>query len=485
MPTRNVINVSDVERFVDEFAERTDHPALKRWLASTVRRWILKHYDRTDRVVLDPNEGSFALAGADGARQPYVGAVPDWAAVAIARGDQVVYLRLGATLHKRAHRALTALAAELEDGTLSTPDRMPFPKAEARAKKLRHARHIARRKARVADAIHPVYCAPTGDTVVRLPTSESLADEGSRMGHCVATYDYWVTSGQSEIYSVRDTNGKSRATVEVDLYCVDRVSVWQIKGFANGPVEPRYRPALQGFIRSLNYPVDDDRDNLLTDDAAYAVNPKWLESLLYEGGGLAWLRANRFAGYKATRDAQLGFLLRTLTANAEYLSDTVLSDLFDALRPDHGIYLRTRRTTIYSIYGIPVTLYYVELPLPLLHQVRHRTFNGRAMAGLASAVYQGAEAAVIRLALSAPNKLYALGPTRARDPWEIELLECPSDVLQRSQIDVTGLRAARHQALRRAMNEAKRRHLSLSAKPSVAHVAVRRLLDGSRRQFVL
>ena len=92
---------------------------------------------------------------------------------------------------------------------------------------------------------------------------------------------------------------------------------------------------------------------------------------------------------------------------------------------------------------------------------------------------------MIRLALSTPDKLYALGPARARDPWEIELLECPSDVLQRSQIDVTGLRTARHQALRRAMNEAKRRNLSRRAKPSEAHIAVRRLLDRSRRQFVL
>ena len=127
MPTRNVINVSDVELFVEDFAQRTDHPALKRWLSSNVRRWILKHYDLADRVVLDPASGSFALTDKRGTRRPFVGAAPDWSEAAIARGDEVVHLRLGATLYKRVNRALAALAAELEDGTLASPDRIPFP----------------------------------------------------------------------------------------------------------------------------------------------------------------------------------------------------------------------------------------------------------------------------------------------------------------------------------------------------------------------
>ncbi|MCZ6837663.1 MAG: PcfJ domain-containing protein, partial [Alphaproteobacteria bacterium] len=244
------------------------------------------------------------------------------------RGDEVVHLRLGATLRKRIDRALAALAAEIEDGTPLSLDRIPFPKAEAKAKKQRRARHVERHKARLSKAAIPVYNALTGETVVRLTTPESLADEGSRMSHCVATYDYWVHRGDCEIYSVRDRDGKSRATVEVDLGDSSSGTVWQIKGFANGPVEPRYRPVLQGFIRSRNYPVEDDQDNLLTDDASFLVDPKQLEQLLVEDGGLAWLRANRFAGYKAMRDAPLGLLLRTIAANAERLPDRVLNEVY-------------------------------------------------------------------------------------------------------------------------------------------------------------
>lgn len=76
MATRNVINVSNVEQFVDDFVQRSDHPALKRWLSSNVRRWILKHYDRADRVVLDPATGGFVLTEAQGALRPFEGSVP-------------------------------------------------------------------------------------------------------------------------------------------------------------------------------------------------------------------------------------------------------------------------------------------------------------------------------------------------------------------------------------------------------------------------
>lgn len=485
MATRNVINVSNVEQFVDDFVQRSDHPALKHWLSSNVRRWILKHYDRADRVVLDPATGGFVLTEAQGVLRPFEGSVPDWCAAAIERGDEVVHLRLGASLRKRIDRALAALANEIEDGTPLSLDRIPFPKAEAKAKKQRHARHVERRKARLLKAAIPVYNAITGETVVRLTTPESLADEGSRMSHCVATYDYWVHRGYSEIYSVRDRDGKSRATVEVDLSNSSSGIVWQIKGFANGPVEPRYRPVLQGFIRSRDYPVEDDQDNLLTDDASFLVDPQRLEQLLVEGGGLAWLRANRFAGYKALRDAPLSLLLRTIAANAERLPDRVLNEVYRALKPNAGVYLRARRTALFSIYGIAVSLFYVELPLPLLNQVRQGTFKRSAVAGEACTIYRAAEAAVTRLALAAPDRLYALGPARRLEPWEVELLESPADVLQRSQIDVVPLRAARHLALRRAMNQAKRQCLGRRAKPCKAHTTIRGLLDGSRGQYVL
>jgi hypothetical protein len=52
-------------------------------------------------------------------------------------------------------------------------------------------------------------------------------------------------------------------------------------------------------------------------------------------------------------------------------------------------------------------------------------------------------------------------------------------------VDVSGLRAERHAALRRRLNRAKRRELGRRARPAKAHSAVRRLLDDARRDYVL
>lgn len=480
MTIRNVINVSSVDLFVEDFAQRTDHPALKRWLTSNVRRWILKHYDRTDRVVLDPATGGYALADARGALRPLPDTVPDWGVAAIARGEEVMHLRLGATLRKRVSRALAALTVELDNGTLPSPDRIPFPKAEAKAKKQRHAAHVERRRARLTKAAIPVYRTVSGDTIVRLTTPESLADEGNRMGHCVATYAYWVKLGECEIYSLRTSDGKPRATVEVD--CSGRV--WQIKGFGNGPVAPAYRLALQSFIRSRGYPVDDDQDNLRFDER-FAIDPKRLEEILVDSNALAWLRANRFASPTALRNVHFNMLLRAIGANARHLPKPILRDLFSALTPDDGPYLRVRQMASYLVYGRVVPLYYVGVPLPLLNQVRRRAFKGTVVAREANAVWHAVESAMARLALDKPYCLYALGRSRPLEPWQSDLLEYPADVLLRSQIDITPLRNARHQALRQAMNQAKYRCVGRRADPSGSHIAVRQLLDDSRRQYVL
>ncbi len=242
---------------------------------------------------------------------------------------------------------------------------------------------------------------------------------------------------------------------------------------------------LQGFVRDRGYPVDDDQGNLFTDEKAFSADPKWLESTLVDRGGLALLRANRFAGHKIIRDAHLGIFLRTIATNAERLPDAVLNDVFDALMPGAGICLRARRIAVFSIYGTTVFLILVELPLPLLNQIRQRTFKGHAVERKANAVYRTAEAALIRLALASPDHLYALGPARPREPWESDLLESPADLLLRSQVDIRPLRNARHQNLRRALNRAKDQYLGRSAKASEAHLAMRRLLDGTRRQYVL
>jgi hypothetical protein len=53
--------------------------------------------------------------------------------------------------------------------------------------------------------------------VVQMKDKKQLAEEGDRMQNCVASYVAQCSSGQSYIFSVRDKNGKSCATVEYRL----------------------------------------------------------------------------------------------------------------------------------------------------------------------------------------------------------------------------------------------------------------------------
>jgi hypothetical protein len=490
MSSRNVLNVCEVDRFIDDLAQQTGHAALQAWLRGTARRWIIKHHDRYDRVVRDPATGALGLAdpaAGEAARRPYEGEVPGWCAAALERGDQVVYLRLGATLHKRLRRATEALEAELRDGTLPSLERIDVPKAEAKARKRRRAGHTERRKARRANGTIPVYRATggaaSGAVIVRLTTPETLADEGCRMRHCVSTYSEWVAKRECEIYSLRDRDGKSKATIEVDR----SGEVWQVKGFANGPVEPRFRPVLQGFIRARGYLVDVDRDadNLVTPQEAFPADPRELEHELLAGGGLARLRAHRYVCDKTIGNAQIGLLLRTITANAGRLPAPLRDAVFLALRPEDGTCVRIRPVCVYRVYGARLCLLRVALPLPLMNLARRRVFRGCEMERAAVETCRAAEAALARLALSRRDRLFALGPARPRERWETDLLESAADVLLRSPIDVRGLRAARHQALRQRLNQARRAQAGRRGVPCPGHLAVRRLLDGGTRDYVL
>ena len=110
------------------------------------------------------------------------------------------------------------------------------------------------------------------------------------MSHCVAIYDQSVKDDECEIYSLRDSDGKSRATIEVDHDGI----VQQIKGYANGEVPLKYRRNLRDFIASRDYIVEWDRHNLVTREAD-PDDRKQLEKMLVEEGGLDWLHANRLS----------------------------------------------------------------------------------------------------------------------------------------------------------------------------------------------
>lgn len=103
--------------------------------------------------------------------------------------------------------------------------------------------HAAQRRDMMAAAAPPSERVYDRDNygIFKLTTREALEHEGNFMGHCVGRYWKDVHDGKCEIYSVRNLEGKSVATIEVrppDRSLGYRLSnVVQIKGPANRAVK--------------------------------------------------------------------------------------------------------------------------------------------------------------------------------------------------------------------------------------------------------
>ena len=301
------------------------------------------------------------------------------------------------------------------------------------------------------------------------------------MSNCVGVYWDDVASGDSEIYSLRDVQGQSRATLEVDSGgCVK-----QIKGFANGAVAPDHRLLLQGFIRARGYRVVRGQGNLRVSHRHFKTDAGRLEHDLTERGGLARLSEIRYAGHEAFMGERVPVLLWTIAANANGLSDKTLNALFDGLAPEREPVIRIRRSLAFWVYDRIVRVHEPRLPLILLNMIRLGVFRGRGPDARARALYCASEAALTVLALREPLELFYLGPSRPQERWRKDLLASPADVLAGARVDVSRLRALRHQALRQELNRARRRYGSRRMKPSDAHMAVRALLDGTDGSYVV
>ena len=485
MSTRNVLNAREVARFVADLAQETDKPELQRWLESAGRRWILIRYDLVDRIVRDPATGGPALVRPDSqddvVPRAYAGAEPAWCRAALERGEAVIAIRIGATLRKRLRRAMALLEGELERGGLTALDRLTFEAAEARVGRRRRDRFVARREARVARGTRPIFPAGEGG-VVQLTSRDSLAHEGARMHHCVGGYGYpeAVARGECEIYSLRDRTGRPRATLEVE-----DGRVLQVQGFANGPVRGVDRVVLRAFIRGRGYEIARDRHNLRLLRRDFRCEASELDRRLRIGGGLELLRENRLAALGAPAYSEIKALLCQVIANADRLDAETLAGLYAATRPERGRLLRLRPSGRYRAYGLALRLYHVALPMPFLNLARCRVFRGTPWEREARDLLRRAEDDLANLALTAPKRLYALGPQpgagwQRHRPWD-----CPADLLAEGRIDVSALRDRRHLALRRTLNRAKTRTLGRRAKPAKGHLALRRLLDAPERNFVL
>lgn len=121
----------------------------------------------------------------------------------------------------------------------------------------------------------PIVNSYTGDPAYG-PTPEEawlsgqLAREGNQMGHCVGGYCEGVASGESKIFSLRDSKGRSHVTVEVrpdrtgDVPAFKKIQaddILQIKGKQNRAPNKEYLPYVQDFVKSGKWGEVGDLEN--------------------------------------------------------------------------------------------------------------------------------------------------------------------------------------------------------------------------------
>jgi hypothetical protein len=151
--------------------------------------------------------------------------------------EEYLHAQLHATgyMHRCLHD-VTANLGELVDWVLgSRPDLMSLDACEAlAASRAWHDDLRARASEEAVVAGEPVFEWSDGWRIEELSTRKQLQAEGCALGHCVGGEYYWqqVQAGETEIYSLRDPDGRPRLTIEL---AVDegRNDIVQVKGWGN------------------------------------------------------------------------------------------------------------------------------------------------------------------------------------------------------------------------------------------------------------
>ena len=304
------------------------------------------------------------------------------------------------------------------------------------------------------------------------------------MANCVGSYAGEVDSGECEIISMRRaSDGASRATIEVDADGY----IQQAKGHANGPVRKEDRLALRLFVDTYGYRVVWDHESFEVPRGVDVGDGdgRALSRFILSDAGQAWLRGIRYADVEDLTATPAGRFLEQVQAVSARITPNAKRLLFHALAPiDRPIALRPAYTA--PVYDEEISVIRVLGPTPLFQLVCRRLFEGDQLR-TAARMEDRAAAILPALALREADRVFDLGSWRAaQHGLHFDgLAGGPANLLEESLIDITAPRRQRLNALRRRMNAAKYRTIGRTAAPSEPHLAMRRLLGGEDRRYVI
>ena len=270
----NILNTWDVDRFVDAIEVPNDNPAIAGWLRSVARRWILREFPAAGRVMAirpaddDGGQGEVDLAWGPDADSvgttTRTSPIPPWLSGALAGG--VYWLELDGPSADRLALSLSEVVRYFDsvagDRDLGRLTRMALPDAVRAAMRFR-ANRVKRRD----DPENTLMTFGNGFRIALLSTPEEYLREGAEMRHCLGSYARRIDPNQ-DILSLRDSRDRPHATIEL----LGGRKVFQVKGKANGPIAPRYRGYVQGFIDAMHLQVVGDLRNAGLTHRSFALD---------------------------------------------------------------------------------------------------------------------------------------------------------------------------------------------------------------------
>lgn len=372
--TRNVLNIRDVERFLDGLRYLDEDRAIEQWLDRVARRWILKEFPAAGRVVrarrFDGEEtGVVDVRWAEGAdsrgETSRESPIPDWLEGALHQG--VHWLDMDGPSARELAAQLAAVLAYFRglvgSTRLSRVGRISLPDAIALASRFRAMQASGTRASRAGGSDNTLMAFKNGFRIALLTTAKELTLEGERMRHCVGDYTEDLSEGL-DILSLRDAADRPHVTMEV------QGSRWvhQIKGKANGPVIPRYRPYVLAFFKAMDLHIKGDQELIgATHRSFEALAPEgWLNR-----PGLAQTIRSDIAG--RTDDwEELGAFYGDVEAAIDRMPEEAWSWFVELFRGPTGALVWLEPIRRYEIAEERFFLAEIRFPFRLFWAVRRR-----------------------------------------------------------------------------------------------------------------
>jgi hypothetical protein len=459
--TRNVINVDEIEAFVEELQTRTTFPSVREWLRSTFRRWLIKFAPNAVQIVSRTNRaGETTIATVDpttGQELPYFGSAPDWLRLALDRGETVWKVRCDPGLQRDAWVAIGWLDSLHGTPGFSRLDRISYPQALAKGRARLARISMNFQSARDQEL---AYQFDDGFRVVKLITARALEDEGHRMGHCAADYADDLSKRHIAILSLRDARDRPHCTIEQR-----GAKIVQIKGKQNRAPVAKYWPYVRQFVSGRGLSVACDAENV----GLLEVAGQYLPDI--NAYVRAWEIMGAPAVWRITRSTTLMHQinlapLRTIAGFEEELTDDTRARLFAMLgqRFRSGILIRIVATL--DIFGFPFFVAHVDYPYGLYYLKNRNVFRDVESRQAINRYMEAALGRLLSVSRARPNWIFVTGL------WDVSPMEFDEgeecDLTRAEGFDIRQIRHRRQMRLRRRLAAIRRENRKYLNDPSLS-----------------